>query len=86
MADLLCSIKEIDSKEEVEQLSDSEISLRHIVKKKFLSKAKEDEIKWGQRSRILWLKEGDRNANFFHKFASYRNRVNRISVLVDGDR
>lgn len=86
MADLLSSIKEIDSKEGLAPLSDDEISLRHNLKEKFICKAKEEKIKWRQRSRLSRLKEGDKNAKFFHSFASYRNRVNKISILLDGDR
>jgi hypothetical protein len=36
-----------------------------------------------QRSRIAWLKEGDRNTNFFQVKARARNRANRIKVLRD---
>ena len=38
-----------------------------------------------QRSKVLWL-EGDMNTKFFHSFASHRNRTNRISTLLDGNR
>ena len=34
----------------------------------------------------MWLKEGYRNTKSFHGFASFRNRIKRISILFDGDR
>ena len=40
---------------------------------------------WLQRSRISWLKEGDRNTKFFHRKAVWRARKNRISSLKDQD-
>ncbi|KAL4310577.1 hypothetical protein GQ457_01G015360 [Hibiscus cannabinus] len=42
-----------------------------------------EELYWEQRARANWLKNGDRNTAFFHKFASQRKRKNRISDLVD---
>lgn len=36
-----------------------------------------------QRSRISWLREGDRNTAFFQAKARARNRTNRIKVLTD---
>ncbi|CAD6237159.1 unnamed protein product [Miscanthus lutarioriparius] len=36
-----------------------------------------------QRSRIAWLKEGDRNTAFFQAKARARNRTNRIKLLKD---
>lgn len=45
-----------------------------------------EEIMAKQRSRIDWLREGDRNTSFFHARASARRRTNKIKVLrrVDG--
>jgi hypothetical protein len=37
-----------------------------------------EELLWLQRSRITWLKEGDRNTRFFHQKAVWRARRNKI--------
>jgi cytidylate kinase len=44
-----------------------------------------EELMWLQRSRIAWLKEGDRNTKFFHLKAVARARKNRIKRLRDDD-
>nr|XP_040258536.1 uncharacterized protein LOC109764695 [Aegilops tauschii subsp. strangulata] len=42
-----------------------------------------EEMMWMQRSRVAWLKEGDRNTKFFHRKAKWRARKNRIKKLLD---
>jgi hypothetical protein len=44
-----------------------------------------EEMLWLQRSRITWLKEGDRNTRFFHQKAVWRARRNKIKNLKDSD-
>lgn len=44
-----------------------------------------EETYWAQRSRIRWLREGDRNTCSFHVRASYRARKNHIERLEDAD-
>lgn len=42
-----------------------------------------EEMFWQQRSRIQWLKQGDRNMGFFHAATRTRRVINSILVLED---
>jgi hypothetical protein len=45
----------------------------------------QEEINWRQKSRILWLKEGDHCTKFFHRVANSNRRSNSIeSLFVNG--
>lgn len=43
----------------------------------------QEEIYWKQLSKQLWLKEGDQNTKYFHKFASCKRRNNYLPRLRD---
>lgn len=51
------------------------------VKKELEELLHQEEIWWKQRSRISWLKEGDRNTRYFYLKASWRARKNKIRKL-----
>ena len=42
-----------------------------------------EEMMWLQRSRITWLKEGDRNTKYFQSKAVWRARKNKIREVTD---
>ncbi|WMV39522.1 hypothetical protein MTR67_032907 [Solanum verrucosum] len=42
---------------------------------------KNEEAAWRQRSRAVWLRQGDMNTNFFHKVVNSHRRVNTIDKI-----
>jgi hypothetical protein len=44
-----------------------------------------DEVSWRQKSRIQWLKEGDKNTKFFHRTANANRRNNCIESMMHGE-
>ena len=45
-----------------------------------------EEICWRQKSRVLCIREGDRNTKFFHRIANSHRRFNYIDrLMVDGE-
>ncbi len=74
----------LDKAEEVRILTEAERSLRPLLKVRYEELCLQEEIKWRQRSRVQWLREGDANTKFFHLKANCRRNKNLISHLVDG--
>jgi len=49
---------------------------------KLEERRKQEEMPWKRKSRIQWLKEGERNSRFFHKAIIQHRKKNRIFSLV----
>ena len=81
--------RSLREKKELLRLAEEEAirggSFPHVQRlKKEISKllVKEEQM-WKQRSRALWLQEGDNNTKYFHSRASHRFRRNQIDVIKD---
>jgi hypothetical protein len=49
------------------------------------ARCQQKETLWRQKSRIMWLKEGERNTRFFHRTAIARRTHNKILKIWDQD-
>lgn len=65
------------------QGNEEEIEVINQIKISLLQKLDEDELKWKQRTKQHWLKNGDRNKKFYHLYANQRKKNNRISLLME---
>jgi hypothetical protein len=53
--------------------------------KEWEERCQHEEILWSQKSRIRWLKEGERNTKFFHRTTIARRTHNKILKIRDQD-
>lgn len=45
----------------------------------------DEDLKWRQRAKMKWLREGDRNTRFFHLCANQRKQTNTIISISNGE-
>ena len=78
-------LKSLDSIEEERQLTKEEKARRRQITRELEATLLQEEISWIQKSRIRWLKEGDKCTKFFHQVANANHRNNSIkSLIVNG--
>ncbi|GLT43305.1 hypothetical protein SLA2020_172660 [Shorea laevis] len=78
-------VASLDIKGESQQLSEEEEQNRKCKLVELNSHMQKRESMLRQKSRKMWLKEGDENSRFFHQCIKGRQRRNEINgILVDG--
>jgi len=83
----LDSVNALDVKQGSDGLSNDEIDQRGEPKEELARVLHIEEISWRQKSRVLWLREGDCNTKFFHRTANLRKKFNFMSgVEIQGNR
>jgi hypothetical protein len=75
-------------KRDLEQLrrgpmTDATLAAQNDIQMQIENTLEKEEMFWIQRARANWLKHGDRNTSFFHRYASKRKKQNTIKYLID---
>ena len=82
---LLSELLDLDMREGRQALTMADKARKEEIKVEIESLASLEEISWRQKSRALFLKEGDNNTRFFHRLANSHRRANTMrGVEVDG--
>lgn len=78
---LLEELAEIDLAQESRDLSVDEMMVRATIIVELEELAKNEESRWRQNSRVLWLKQGDNNTKYFQRMATAHKKYNTIDRL-----
>ena len=74
-------MKAIQQKMILEGRSEELSQKEQITENKILERDLQEETLWWQKSRVRWLKEGEKNTKFFHKTTVQRRMINQISSI-----
>ena len=72
----------LDRTEEGRQLTEEEKARRSQLSREVEASILQEEICWRQKSRVRWLKEGDKCTKFFYLVANANRRNNSIKPLI----
>ncbi|CAL5390518.1 unnamed protein product [Camellia sinensis] len=84
-AEVVSLLQSLDELEANGGLLPDDIARREDARQDFVCISRMEEVSFKQKSRCLWLKDGDRSTMFFHQMANAHHWVNQINKLrVDG--
>ena len=77
----MSQIRDMEVTQETRSLTGDEQLLKVHLGMEYEEVAKNEEFFWRQRSRIQWIKNGDKNMKYFHRMATTHKRINTIESL-----
>jgi exonuclease III len=82
---LLAQMEEIQHQIRLQGLT-RELKAQEIsINQQLEDRKRQEEILWRQKSRVQWLKEGERNTKFFHRMVIQRRHTNKITHLTSDE-
>ncbi|KAH1215344.1 putative ribonuclease H protein [Glycine max] len=80
--DLKKKLNDLEAGSNTAILSQAEVELKKSLQEQLWSAALAYESMLRQKSRIKWIREGDRNTAYFHRVINHRRRINAIQGLL----